>query len=68
MYIVNSTKTVSFAISAVVSKTSFDFGNNSGTNSDLWSYTCTDEAATNNAVIQAESNCDTQVSTLRRVV
>lgn len=68
VYIVSSTKTVSFAISAVVSRTSFDFGNNSGTNSDIWSYTCTDQAATNNAVIQAESNCTTQVSTVRRVV
>ncbi len=35
VYVVSSTKTVSFAISAVMSRTSFDFGNNSGTNSDL---------------------------------
>ncbi|KLU89821.1 hypothetical protein MAPG_08790 [Magnaporthiopsis poae ATCC 64411] len=59
-YMVSSTKTVGFAISAVVSKTSFDFGNASGTNPDLWSYTCTDQAAALNSMIQAESNCDTQ--------
>ncbi|KAL8393774.1 hypothetical protein RB595_003501 [Gaeumannomyces hyphopodioides] len=59
-YVVSSTKTISYAISAVVSKTSFDFGNASGTNPDLWSYTCTDQAAALDEMIQAESNCNTQ--------
>jgi hypothetical protein len=40
-YIVVSAKTVSYGISAMISKTSYDFGNTSGHNSDLWSYTCT---------------------------
>jgi len=61
-YIVGSTKTVSFAISAIVSRTSFDFGNASGMTPDLWSYTCSDQAAPMEAVIQAESNCNAQVS------
>ncbi|KAL8312291.1 hypothetical protein RB601_005993 [Gaeumannomyces tritici] len=59
-YIISSNKTIGFAISAVVSKTSFDFGDASGTNPDLWSYTCTDQAAELNDIIQAESNCNTQ--------
>jgi hypothetical protein len=60
--VVASTKTVSFAIAAVVSKTTFDYGNSSGTNGDLWSYTCTDQAETLNNVIQSDSNCNGQVS------
>ncbi|KAK0729463.1 hypothetical protein B0H67DRAFT_638076 [Lasiosphaeris hirsuta] len=58
-YAVASAKTVSYAISAVISKTSFDFGNNSGQNADLWSYTCTEQAAVVHG-IQAESNCNSQ--------
>jgi len=60
-YVVASAKTVSYGISAVISKTSFDFGNASGQNADLWSYTCTDPAAEIQP-IQAESNCNSQVS------
>lgn len=59
-YIVTSSKTVSYAISAVISKTSFDYGNNTGMNTDLWSYTCTNQAASMDNVIQASSNCNTQ--------
>ncbi|KAK3360723.1 hypothetical protein B0T25DRAFT_629713 [Lasiosphaeria hispida] len=58
-YAVASAKTVGYAISAVISKTSFDFGNNSGQNADLWSYTCTEQAAAVE-MIQAESNCSSQ--------
>jgi hypothetical protein len=61
-YVVTSAKTVSYAISAVISKTSFDFGNATNQNTDLWSWTCTDQAATKDSINQAESNCTTQVS------
>ncbi len=60
-YVVTSAKTVSYAISAVISKTSFDFGNTTNQNADLWSWTCTDQAATMDSLTQAESNCTTQV-------
>lgn len=60
-YVVTSVKTVSYAISSAISKTSFDFGNATNQNSDLWSWTCTDQAATMDAMTQAESNCNTQV-------
>ncbi|KAH8660087.1 hypothetical protein BX600DRAFT_513727 [Xylariales sp. PMI_506] len=59
-YVVTSAKTVSYAISSAISKTSFDFGNATNQNSDLWSWTCTDQAATQDSVTQAESNCATQ--------
>jgi hypothetical protein len=39
-YVVTSAKTVSYAISSAISKTSFDFGNATNQNSDLWSWTC----------------------------
>ncbi|KAK3366800.1 hypothetical protein B0T24DRAFT_368392 [Lasiosphaeria ovina] len=58
-HVVASAKAVSYGISAVISKTSFDFGNASGQNADLWSYTCTDQAASV-TMIQAESNCNSQ--------
>ncbi|KAK1752023.1 hypothetical protein QBC47DRAFT_416508 [Echria macrotheca] len=59
-YVMSSTKTVSFAIAAVISKTSYDYGVNSGTNADLWSYTCSDQAVPMEAVIHADSNCNSQ--------
>lgn len=60
-YVVASAKTVSYGISAMISKTSYDFGNASGQNADLWSYTCTEPAAAIEP-IQAESNCNSQAS------
>ncbi len=36
-YIVTSAKTVSYAISSAISKTSFDFGVATNQNADLWS-------------------------------
>jgi hypothetical protein len=60
-YVIATAKTISYGISAAISKTSFNYGNASGQNADLWSYTCTDPAATIEP-IQAESNCNSQAS------
>jgi hypothetical protein len=60
-YVVTSAKTVAYAISAVISRTSFNFGNATSQNSDLWSWTCTSQAATMNNMTQAETNCTLQV-------
>jgi hypothetical protein len=60
-YIVTSTKTVSYAISAVISKTSNDYGVATGLNSDLWSWTCSDLPPDMAALIHSDSNCNTQV-------
>lgn len=60
-YVVATAKTVSYGIAAAISKTSYDFGNASGQNADLWSYTCTEPAAAIEP-IQAESNCNSQAS------
>lgn len=65
-YVVTSAKTVSFAISTVTSKTSFDFENATNQNADLWSWTCTDQAASMDSLTQAESNCTTQVCLVSR--
>ncbi|KAH8901158.1 hypothetical protein GQ53DRAFT_814636 [Thozetella sp. PMI_491] len=59
-YIVTSAKTVSYAISSAITKTSFDFGNATNQNADLWSWTCTDQAATKDSITQAEANCNFQ--------
>jgi hypothetical protein len=61
-YAITSAKAVSYGLSAVVSRTSFNFGNASGQNNDLWSWTCTEQAATMNPVNHAESNCNTQLA------
>lgn len=63
-YIVTSAKTVAYAISAVISRTSYNFGNATSQNSDLWSWTCTDQAATMDNMTQAETNCTLQVRAL----
>ncbi|KAF2103926.1 hypothetical protein NA57DRAFT_70138 [Rhizodiscina lignyota] len=59
-YIVTSAKTVAYALTSVVCKLGFNFGNSSGTNTDLWSWTCTAEAAEYADYNQAPSNCDAQ--------
>lgn len=65
-YIVTSSKTVGYAISSIISRTSYDYGNESGTNTDLWSYTCNASPAANmDPSIQASSNCNTQVHVLQ---
>lgn len=61
-YIITSAKTVSYAIGAIVARTSYNYGNSSGQTADLWSWSCTDQAAAMQNVNQAPSNCDTQVS------
>ncbi|KAK5651784.1 hypothetical protein OQA88_11651 [Cercophora sp. LCS_1] len=60
-YVVATGKTVSYGISAAISKTSYNWGNASGQNADLWGYTCTDSAAAIEP-IHAESNCNCQAS------
>ncbi|KAJ5167586.1 uncharacterized protein N7482_003180 [Penicillium canariense] len=59
-YIVTSSKTVGYTISSIISMTSLNYGNVSGTHTDLWSYTCTDQPANMDSLIQASSNCNTQ--------
>jgi len=61
-YITVSAKTASYAIVSVVCKSGFDFGNASGTTSDLWSWTCSSKADKFNNVTQASSNCHTQTA------
>lgn len=59
-YIVTSSKTVAYAISSIISRTTYD----SGANTDLWSYTCTVPDNMGSS-IQASSNCNTQVRVLQ---
>jgi hypothetical protein len=61
-YVAVTAKMASFAITSIVCKVGFDYGNSSGTNDDLWSWSCTAQAAEMDSVNQAESNCATQVS------
>lgn len=61
-YVAVTAKMASFAITSIVCKVGFDFGNRSGTNDDLWSWSCTAQAAEMDSVNQANSDCATQVS------
>lgn len=60
--VVTTAKTFSYTISSAVFMNGRDFGNASGQNADLWSWTCTDQAATHDSLTQASTNCDLQVS------
>lgn len=60
-YIAVTAKMASFAITSVVCRVGFNFGNSSGSNDDLWSWTCTAKAAEMDSVNQASSDCSTQV-------
>jgi hypothetical protein len=64
-YMVTSAKTVSYAISAIVMQTSFQYGMKSGSTNDLWSWTCSDAAAPMESVNHGSINCTVQVSCLR---
>lgn len=54
-------KTASYAITAAVCKSGFNFGNSSNQNNDLWSWTCTDPAMLN-TMTSSDSQCASQVS------
>lgn len=60
--VITTAKTFSYAISSAVYMNGRDFGNASGQNADLWSWTCTDQAATHDKTTQASTNCTLQVS------
>jgi hypothetical protein len=63
-YVLTTTKTVSYTLVGIVCKAGFEQGNSSGTNSDLWSWTCACAAKGDqqpSGLIMAKSNCDTQV-------
>jgi hypothetical protein len=60
-WVVTTAKTASYALSSVVCRTGFDFGNTSNTNNDLWSWTCSAKADQFAEINQAESNCQIQV-------
>ncbi len=53
-------KGLSYAITAVVCRSGFVYGNDSGQNTDLWSWTCSDAADRFDSVTQAGANCDGQ--------
>ncbi|KAH8658148.1 hypothetical protein BX600DRAFT_63539 [Xylariales sp. PMI_506] len=53
-------KGVAFAITAVVCRGGFNYGKSTGTNSDLWSWTCSPQGSAMDDVNQAEANCTTQ--------
>jgi hypothetical protein len=54
-------KTVSYAATSVVCRSSFDYGNDTGNHTDLWGWTCTPGAA--NLEPGAATNCQGQVRT-----
>lgn len=64
--VVTSAKTIAYALTSIVCRAGFNFGNASDTHMDLWSWTCTAKAAEMASVNQAPSNCETQVSTLQQ--
>lgn len=63
-YIAVTTKMASFALTSIVCRVGFNFGNSTGTSptQDLWSWSCTDQAAQMSSVNQAPTDCSTQVS------
>lgn len=63
-YIATSAKAVAYALTSIVCRLGFNFGNSSDTHMDLWSWTCTAKAAEQKQMNQAPSNCDTQVCDL----
>jgi hypothetical protein len=60
--ILTTAKGLSYTLTAVLCRGGYNFGNASGQNNDLWSWTCTDQAAKFDAVTNAEANCQGQVS------
>jgi hypothetical protein len=60
-FVIISSKTVSYAITAAVCRTGFNYGNESGSNKDLWSWTCSGKAGTESLKTQMSGNCTTQV-------
>src|SRR5262249_5863040 len=60
-WVVTSAKTASYAVTSILCRTGYDFGNMSGANNDLWSWTCSDKADAMADVNQAQSNCMIQV-------
>lgn len=63
-WVISTAKTAGYGVTAVVCRSGFDFGNASGTNSDLWSWTCSDKSDQFSSVNQSESNCECQVRSI----
>jgi hypothetical protein len=61
-HILTATKTVSYVIVAIICRSGYNFGNSSGTNFDLWSWTCSNKSDQQSAFIQAQWSCSSQVS------
>jgi len=54
-------KTVAYSVAAVLCRSGYNYGNSSGTNTDLWSWTCSNQAQEMGSVNQADPNCQMQV-------
>jgi hypothetical protein len=61
---VGATKSFAYAVSAIVCRTSFNSGNASGQNKDLWSWTCSPKADAEASVNKASFLCTGSVSSL----
>ena len=60
--ILTTVKGLSYAITSVVCRGGFNFGNDSGQNDDLWGWTCSPKADAMASVNDAAANCSGQVS------
>ncbi len=60
--ILTCAKGLSYALTSIVCRGGFNYGNSTGQNSDLWSWTCSDAADKFDSITQAGANCDGQVS------
>ncbi|KAK4449735.1 hypothetical protein QBC34DRAFT_437813 [Podospora aff. communis PSN243] len=55
-------KGLSYLLASVVCRSGFDYGNASGTNNDLWGWTCSEKAAEMGEVTRAGAQCDGQTA------
>jgi len=55
-------KGLSYGLTSAVCRSGFNFGNSSGDNNDLWSWTCSPKGDAMASVNQADANCMGQVS------
>jgi len=60
--ILTCVKGVSYVLASVVCKSGFSYGNSTGQNNDLWSWTCSAAADKFDSLTQAGANCDGQTA------
>lgn len=60
-YVIVSAKAVAYVLTSAVCRAGFDYGNSSGTNADLWSWTCSQADSTLGQATGAKSECTGQV-------